>query len=227
MANNVKMAVLRTLIENEVVELLVKSRVDNVYLADGTTTLASKLTEIITSIGEKASSTDVTTEITNAVNALRQEMLGDTPVEAYNTFTELAEYISSHAEVSTALTEAIGNKADKSVVEAIQSTVNALGAMSTKDVVGEADLDEALKAKLDAVVEGKHSHTNKELLDSYTQTEADLADAVAKKHSHANATVLDGITAEKVTAWDNKANAYIQDSQPANLKAGDIWVQLI
>ena len=47
-----------------------------------------------------------------------------------------------------------------------------------------------------------HEHANKALLDTYTQTEANLADAVAKKHEHSNLTVLEGITAAKVTAWD-------------------------
>lgn len=57
--------------------------------------------------------------------------------------------------------------------------------------------------------EGKaHTHSNKALLDTYTQTEENLADAVAKKHSHANAVVLNGITADKVNAWDTaQANA--------------------
>lgn len=57
--------------------------------------------------------------------------------------------------------------------------------------------------------EGKaHVHTNKALLDTYTQTEENLADAVAKKHEHSNKTVLDGITAQKVSAWDSaQANA--------------------
>lgn len=57
--------------------------------------------------------------------------------------------------------------------------------------------------------EGKaHTHANKALLDTYTQTDEDLADAVAKKHEHANKTVLDGITAEKVSTWDSaQANA--------------------
>lgn len=60
------------------------------------------------------------------------------------------------------------------------------------------DMDSRVAA-LEAV---DHEHSNKALLDTYTQTEADLADAVAKKHAHENATVLDGITAAKVTAWD-------------------------
>ena len=53
-----------------------------------------------------------------------------------------------------------------------------------------------------------HSHSNKALLDTYTQTESDLADAVAKKHAHENKADLDGITAVKVSAWDAaEANA--------------------
>lgn len=49
-----------------------------------------------------------------------------------------------------------------------------------------------------------HVHENKELLDTYTQTEADLANAVAKVHEHGNKSVLDGITADKVNSWDSK-----------------------
>ena len=40
----------------------------------------------------------------------------------------------------------------------------------------------------------KHTHSNKALLDTYSQTETDLADAVAKKHSHANKSTLDKLT---------------------------------
>ena len=53
-----------------------------------------------------------------------------------------------------------------------------------------------------------HTHSNKALLDSYTQTEADLANAVAKVHEHGNKTVLDGITSDKVASWDSKAAAF-------------------
>ena len=53
-----------------------------------------------------------------------------------------------------------------------------------------------------------HTHSNKDLLDTYTQTENDLKDAVTKKHTHDNKGVLDGITAEKIAAWDAaEANA--------------------
>ena len=63
-------------------------------------------------------------------------------------------------------------------------------------------LDAAMDGRMDVVEAAKHTHANKDLLDTYTQTEANLADAVAKKHEHANKTVLDGISADKVAAWD-------------------------
>lgn len=58
------------------------------------------------------------------------------------------------------------------------------------------------RVRLDALEADTHTHANKDLLDTYTQTEANLADAVAKKHSHDNADVLAGITATKTSAWD-------------------------
>lgn len=50
----------------------------------------------------------------------------------------------------------------------------------------------------------KHSHSNKTVLDSITQTLINnWNDANSKKHTHSNKTVLDGITAEKIEEWDN------------------------
>lgn len=53
-----------------------------------------------------------------------------------------------------------------------------------------------------------HTHANKELLDTYKQTEADLENAVSKMHEHGNKRVLDGITSDKVTSWDGKEDAF-------------------
>lgn len=57
--------------------------------------------------------------------------------------------------------------------------------------------------------EGKaHTHANKDLLDTYTQTEENLADAVSKKHSHANAAELAKIADGDKAKWDAaQANA--------------------
>ena len=60
----------------------------------------------------------------------------------------------------------------------------------------------ALAGRVTTLEGTTHTHANKDLLDTYTQTEVNLADAVAKKHNHANQSVLDGVTSEKVTAWD-------------------------
>ena len=59
-----------------------------------------------------------------------------------------------------------------------------------------------------------HTHANKELLDTYKQTEADLANAVAKVHEHGNKDVLDGITSSDVANWNSKQNSLTFDDEP-------------
>lgn len=77
---------------------------------------------------------------------------------------------------------------DKSVDVAVPT-----GALASLDEVAEANLNAALKEKVNAAAEGNHSHTNK--------------------------TVLDGITAEKVAAWDaaeQNAKKYVDGMVAAN-----------
>ena len=110
------------------------------------------------------------------------------------------------------------NGTELTVTDKAVDVIVPTGALASLDKVAEANLDDALKEKVNAAAEGNHSHNNKALLDTYTQTEADLADAVAKKHEHANAAVLDGITAEKVAAWDaaeGNAKAYADEKNTA------------
>ena len=69
---------------------------------------------------------------------------------------------------------------------------------------------EAISAstRLATLEDKSHSHKNLDLLETYTQTNANLADAVTKKHTHSNKDVLDKITDAKVSAWDTaKADA--------------------
>lgn len=191
---NARNAILTALLEGAIVELMVKTKVDNVYI-DDTTTLAAKLAEIITSLNSKVTAENVNAAITAAIDALI-----DGAPETYNTLKEIAVYISDHEDVVEALNSAVGNKADKSTVQAIQNTVNALGALSKKSVVTENDLDSALKEKVNAASEGNHSHSNK--------------------------SVLDGISSDRVSAWDGKGKFYVQSSQPSGLTANDLWVKL-
>lgn len=230
------------------IALRAKSTDVTIQINNAVSPLAKKTevtTEINNAVSPLAKKTDVTTEISAAISKL----INGAP-ETYDTLKEIADYIASHDDVVTALNGAIGKKADKSAFEAVKNTVDALGALANKSQVSEADLDTALAAKvknihthsnktvLDGVTAAKvsdwdnaatnsHTHANKALLDTYKQTEANLADAVSKKHSHSNASVLDGITSAKVTAWNGKANVYVQATQPTGLVAGDLWIQTI
>lgn len=53
-------------------------------------------------------------------------------------------------------------------------------------------------------VSKKHSHANKALLDTYDQTNANIKDAISKKHSHSNKSVLDATTASYTTEEKTK-----------------------
>lgn len=73
------------------------------------------------------------------------------------------------------------------------ATTSAAGLMSATD-----------KTNLDQNTAARHSHTNKALLDSYDQTNANIKDAVSKKHSHSNKNILDATTASYTTAEKTK-----------------------
>lgn len=224
MSNVAQKAILTAKIEGVLKDLMVKTTADQVFI-DGTTTLDVKLAEVISALGGKAASshTHAQTEIAGLEDALTSrpttdtmntaistaisELIGGAP-ETYDTLKEIADYISSHADVVDAINAAIGRKADASVVTtlketvtAIKTTVDALGALATKDTVSETDLDEALKTKINATAAGNHSHDNK--------------------------TVLDGINADMVSAWNSKSKVYYSSIQPDSLANGDLWVQLV
>lgn len=59
-----------------------------------------------------------------------------------------------------------------------------------------------------------HTHDNKALLDTYTQTEANLADAVAKKHSHAEG-VKDIVTIDGELSFIDNTLSYSHPTQNA------------
>lgn len=73
------------------------------------------------------------------------------------------------------------------------ATTSAAGLMSAAD-----------KTNLDANTSARHTHSNKALLDTYDQTNANIKDAVTKKHSHSNKSILDATTASYTTAEKTK-----------------------
>ena len=132
-------------------------------------------------------------------------------------------------EVETKISTLIGEDKDKSIrsvaaeevakivdsADTRYDTLKEIADWIINDTTGSAQMANdisALKAisadtRLVKLENVSHSHSNKGLLDSYTQTNDNLADAVAKKHEHTNKAVLDGITEEKVTAWDGALEA--------------------
>ena len=224
MSNAAQKAILTAKINGVLKDLMVKTSADQVFIDDNTT-LAAKLTELVEALDGKAAAThthtqaDVTglddaltarptTEAMNAAISTAISGLINGAPETYDTLKEINDYIDAHQDVVDALNASIGSKADASVVATLQETVTAiktvtdsLGALATKNSVAESDLDEALKAKVNAAAEGNHSHGNK--------------------------AVLDGITADLVTAWNGKSTVYYSATQPIGLAEGDLWVQLI
>lgn len=193
---------------------------DDTALVGRVTTVEGKVATLVGDDASKSARTIASEEVAKIVaNA-------DT---AYDTLKEIADWISSHKTDATAMNSAI--VALEAIVDGIGDTeagekatvveyvTDAIAALKIGDYAKAADLT-ALAGRV-TTLEGKaHTHSNKALLDTYTQTEANLADAVAKKHEHSNKAVLDGITAEKVTKWD-EASAAIEGAVEAGIATLD------
>ena len=159
-----------------------------------------------------ADKTELEGKITANANAI-ELLTNGVSAEEVDGVNDLIQYVKDHG------TEVTGMKAD------IAANTKAIGDEEARAKGVEQGLDTRLgtaEGEIDALQADSHTHANKALLDTYTQTEADLADAVAKKHAHANAAVLDGISAEKVAAWDateGNAKAYTDALRDGAVKA--------
>lgn len=210
--------------EKTVVEMITDAQAaatyDDTALVGRVTTVEGKVTTLVGDDVSKSARTIASEEVAKIVAG------ADT---AYDTLKEIADWISSHKTDATAMNSAI--VALEAIVDGIGDTkagekatvveyvTDAIAALKIGDYAKAADLT-ALAGRV-TTLEGKaHTHSNKALLDTYTQTEANLADAVAKKHEHSNKAVLDGITAEKVTKWD-EASAAIEGAVEAGIATLD------
>lgn len=200
---------------------------DDTALAGRVTTVEGKVNTLVGDDASKSARTIASEEVAKIVAGAD---------ESYDTLKEIADWISSHKTDATAMNSAItalegivdgiGGEGEKATV--VEYVTDAIAAIKIGDYAKAADLT-ALATRVTTAegkittLEGKaHTHTNKSLLDSYTQTEVDLADAVAKKHEHSNKTVLDGITSEKVTVWD-KVSEKANDADLATIaKTGNV-----
>ena len=240
-----KNAIFKAKIEGIVTELMFKTDAANVYVDDSTTLAAklasiiadiatkASTTELTNGLATKAakSHTHAQSEITGltdalanlasnasvtkAIDDLRQEMLGDTPVEAYNTFTELAAYIAEHKEVSDALSAAVGNKADKATT---------LSGYGITDAYTKTQVDSAISTASGGV---SAKDVNDALTTYKSSNDTRVSALETAKHTHSNKTVLDGITSSVVTGWNAKSKVYFSSAEPTELTANDLWVQLV
>lgn len=97
------------------------------------------------------------------------------------------------------VTNALNNKASKADLNAKVDKEEGKGLSSN-------DFTDKDKENLDNATENSHTHSNKDILDTYTKTQTELLnEASGSSHSHSNKTVLDGITSNDIKTWDNLA----------------------
>lgn len=138
------------------------------------------------------------------------KVIADAP-ESFDTLKEISDWISSHSDDAAAMNSAItalqgildgiGDTESGEKATVVAYVTDAIAALNIGDYATAAQLT-ALAGRVTTLEGATHTHANKALLDTYTQTEANLADAVAKKHVHANATELDKIAAGDKAKWD-------------------------
>ena len=138
--------------------------------------------KITTLVGEDASKS------ARAIAAEEVAKIVDGADSSYDTLKEIADWISGHKTDAAAMNSAIvalegivdgiGGEGEKATVVAY--VTDAIAALKIGDYAKAADL---------------------------TKLAGRVSTVEGKAHEHTNKAVLDGITAEKITAWDGKADA--------------------
>ena len=147
-------------------------------------TAEGKLTTLIGSDADKSVRTIANEE-------LAAQLIPESAKASLDTLQEIAAWIQAHPDDASAMNTRIGNLETLVGDDPVSTQINtAIEALKIGDYAKAADLTAAV-ARIAALEADTHTHANKALLDTYTQTEANLADAVAKKHEHANAAELD------------------------------------
>jgi hypothetical protein len=167
------------------------------------------------------------TQIDDNLNTLNQEITdrqnadSDLQDQLDTTNTNLTNETTARTNADTTLQNNINLKANQSttytkteVDTALSNKVDKIAGKS----LSENDFTNDYKTQVDNNTTARHTHSNKALLDTYTQTEVNLADAVSKKHDHSNKTVLDNTTASYTTAEQTKLGG-IQAGAEVNVNA--------
>ena len=180
-----------------------KNKEDIASVAGRMTTAEGKISGLEGSVAAKAEKTYVDEQI----QALQGE---DTSIKGRLDTLESAigESGSVADDIATAKQEAIDTAAGDATSKANTAESNAKAHAT--------NLNTAMNTRVEALEAIDHSHDNKTLLDSYTQTEENLADAVAKKHSHTFA------DSDVVEAISKKHSHSFVESELNNIASGDV-----
>lgn len=80
-------------------------------------------------------------------------------------------------------------------------------------VLSDNNLTDGLVTSIGDSASDRHTHSNKSLLDTYAQTEANLSDAVTKKHAHSNKALLDTYTQTEANIADAVTEKHLHDNK--------------
>ena len=242
-----KNAILKTKIEGVIYEIMVKTGAANVYV-DETTTLSTKLAEIIADLALKATKTELTDGLAGKANSSHTHAQADVTgladaltarptteamntaistaisglingaPETYDTLKEIAEYISTNETAMDALNEAIGKKANKA------TTLEGYG---ITDSMTATQINKAIQDALAAATGGESAADVKVALDNYKSSNDARVKAIEDDYlKAADKTALQGnIDAAKEIA-NAKSKIYYSTTEPAGLAEGDLWVHL-
>lgn len=175
---------------------------------------ANFASNVLAQIGTKANSSVLATETQNRIDGdvlLQQNINAETSIRQTNDSTLNAQYL---AEVT------VRQQADDTLQNQINQKSNTNHTHTASDVT---DFQTQVSANGDvsANTQAKHMHLNKALLDSYTQTESNLSDAVIKKHNHPNQSVLDGTQESFTTALKTQYDNYATLTQLSSNSSSD------
>lgn len=240
---SLKKAILKTLVEGQIVELMVKSQVSNIYLEDDQTTLAAKLAEIITDLGTKVTTEEMNAAIEAMPDTTEVQGMIDTSVQAaidalidgapgtYDTLKEIADYLETHQDEYTALVQTVAGKVDKEEGKGL-STEDFTTEFKTKlEGLSNYVLTAATADKLGGVMIGANINVTEAGVISVGEASTtqrgvvQLSDSVASDVSNMAATSK----AVKI-AYDTavaKSDFIVSASQPEGLREGDLWAQLV
>lgn len=130
-------------------------------------------------------------------------------------YSSIKDYVDSN-ELTTAINEHNNSETShndiRQELETLSEVVDSLSGGTATDLTDIKNRLSTAENDIDTLQSEAHTHINKDLLDTYTQTEANLAEAVAKKHEHSNKTILDNTTASYTEEEKEKLSSLNSDN---------------